>query len=76
MVPMTAEQIEDYDRDRRRLYLQLVALGEIIEAHGGPKTPTPWVPTRELVPQGLNLELARLDDAPPLSASPGESHDR
>ena len=70
--PMTAEQIEEYDRHRRRLYRSLVALGDIIEAHGGPKSPTPWVPTRELVPQGPNLELARLDDAPPSLASPGD----
>ena len=65
MVPLTAEQIEDFDCTRRQLYKVLVALGDIIEAHGGPKTPIPWVPTRKLVPQGVNLELARLDDAPP-----------
>ena len=64
--PLTAEQIEDVARRRRRLYKQLVVLGEIIEAHGGPKqAPVPWVPTRKCVPQGLNLELARLSDAAP-----------
>lgn len=64
--PMSAEQIEDFDRRRRVLYRRLVILGEIIEAHGGPKqAPIPWVPTRECVPQGLNLELACLSGAAP-----------
>lgn len=65
MVPMTAEEIEDWDRMRRQLHKQLTVLGEILEANGVKPSPLSWIPTRELVAQGPNLELARLDDAAP-----------
>ena len=65
-IPMSAEEIQAYDKQRRQLYRQLVVLGDIIESHGGPKpSPLTWIPTRKFVPQDVNLELANLDDTAP-----------